>query len=131
RARHYSHTHFPPRYLLVDFGFSRIHLSSSVSPLEETTHPISEAKIPGVEVINPFPANVFLLGATIRSLRCTLYSTDGGFYTFKFLRPLTDDLTQDDPSEQPNIDEAVAQFTAILDILPSSKLRTSFISNKQ
>ncbi|KAJ3914641.1 hypothetical protein F5877DRAFT_70538 [Lentinula edodes] len=66
RARHYSPTRFPPRYLLVDFGFSRIYVSSSVSPLEETTHPISEGKIPGVEVINPFPADVFLLGATIR-----------------------------------------------------------------
>lgn len=47
-----------------------------------------------------------------------LSSTDGGFYTFKFLRPLTDDMTQDDPSKQPDLDEVVTQLTtAILDIV--------------
>ncbi|KAJ3858898.1 hypothetical protein EV359DRAFT_51639, partial [Lentinula novae-zelandiae] len=106
-----SRTHFPPRYLLVDFGFSRIYLSSSVSPSKETTHPISEGKIPGVEVINPLPADVSSLGASIRG-SILLY------YIFKFLRPLTDDMTQDDPSKQPDLDEVVTQFTtAILDIV--------------
>ncbi|KAJ4499757.1 hypothetical protein C8R41DRAFT_915053 [Lentinula lateritia] len=119
RARYYSRTHFPPRYLLVDFGFSRIYVSSSVSPSEKTTHPISEGKIPGVEVIDPFPADVLSLGATIRvHILDFLSSTDGGFYTFKFLRPLTDDMTQDDPSKQPDLDEVVTHLTkAILDIV--------------
>ncbi|KAJ3846884.1 hypothetical protein EV368DRAFT_52085 [Lentinula lateritia] len=125
RARHHSRTRFPPRYLLIDFGF-RNHDSSSVSPLKETIHPVPGGKIPGVEGIDPFSADVFLLGATIR-----VHILDDSIYSNSCVPLQIIYRTQDDPSKQPKIDEVVARFTAILDILPSSKLRARFVSNKQ
>ena len=47
---------------------------------------------------------------------------------FEFMRPLIDDMVQDDPSKRPNIDEVVRRFEESVRRLSVLKLRSRVVS---
>ncbi|KAJ3911191.1 hypothetical protein F5877DRAFT_55616 [Lentinula edodes] len=69
KAPHCSHTCCPPRYYLIDFGFSQVYNQSDRQPLVDVIK--SGGQVPpegrklGIKRINPFPADVYLVGTMI------------------------------------------------------------------
>ena len=53
-----------------------------------------------------------------------------GRYGFEFLKPLVDDMVQDDPKKRPTMDEVVARFETIKAGLSSWKLRSRVVPRK-
>lgn len=69
RARHHSRTRHPPKYYLLDFGFSLIYEPSQPRPLEYSLRsggyeaPEGKANTP----CDPFATDVFILGNMMRT----------------------------------------------------------------
>lgn len=70
KARHYTRTEMPPRYLLIDFGFSQ--LSPSMPPREHVLighdKTVPEHQNPPPEGVDPFAVDVYCLGNMIRRI---------------------------------------------------------------
>ncbi|KAF9077729.1 kinase-like domain-containing protein [Rhodocollybia butyracea] len=128
RARHFSRTLAPPRYYLIDFGFSRKYESSQErTPAYAirsggTEPPEYKAEVP----CDPFATDVFLVGNMIRRhfLDGDPQSEHPGIHGFESLRPLVNDMTQDDPEKRPQMDEVLPRFSNIVQSLSSWKLRS-------
>lgn len=95
-VNHLTRTQRPPKYYLIDFGLSRRYDANEENPLE---YPIfgGDKTVPefqkNVDVpMNPFPTDVYYLGNVIREQ--FLYARWG----LEFLKPLVDDMVQDNPS---------------------------------
>jgi hypothetical protein len=50
-----------------------------------------------------------------------------GRYGFEFMKPLVDDMVQEDPQKRPTMDEVVARFTDLQGTLSSWKLRSRVV----
>ncbi|KAF9077759.1 kinase-like domain-containing protein [Rhodocollybia butyracea] len=137
RARHFSRTLAPPRYYLIDFGFSQQYEPSEERTPEYairsggTEPPEYKAETP----CDPFATDVFLLGNMIR-----LRFLDGnptsqrgisGLYGFDFLRPLVNDMIQDDPEKRPQMDEVLPRFSNIVQSLSQWKLRSRAVKKNE
>lgn len=123
QARHLTRTAAPVKYYLIDFGISRKFDPADGPPREL---PIrggdkSAPEIDSEEPIDPFPTDVYYLGNMIRMdiLDVRTYSSlDDPIFDVtyqvahgaEFLRPLAEDMAQDDPSKRPNMDEVVERF---------------------
>ncbi|KAJ3491002.1 hypothetical protein NLI96_g1020 [Meripilus lineatus] len=106
QARHLTRTAAPVKYYLIDFGISRKFDPADGPPREL---PIrggdkSAPEIDSEEPIDPFPTDVYYLGNMIRM---DILDVAHGA---EFLRPLAEDMAQDDPSKRPNMDEVVERF---------------------
>ncbi|KIK54390.1 hypothetical protein GYMLUDRAFT_48753 [Collybiopsis luxurians FD-317 M1] len=133
RARYFPRTRCPPRYYLIDFGFSEVYEPSKPRPL---TYAIRsggneppETKTP----CDPFATDVYLVGTMVR-----LYILDGkpeydeyGIHGFEFLRPLVNDMTRDDPAKRPNMDEVISRFSDIVRSLSWYKLRSRAVKKNE
>ncbi|KAF9077760.1 hypothetical protein BDP27DRAFT_1441790 [Rhodocollybia butyracea] len=103
RVRHFSRTLVPPRYYLIDFGFSRKYDSSQERSSEYailsggTEPPECKAEAP----CDPFATDVFLVGNMIRRrfLDGDPKFEHSGIHGFEVLRPLVNDMIQDDPEK--------------------------------
>jgi serine/threonine protein kinase len=69
KAKGYSRTRRPPRYLLIDFGLSRQYDPANGPPLDQPIHggdksapELQDGKTP----YNPFPTDVYYLGNLVR-----------------------------------------------------------------
>ncbi|KAJ2936004.1 hypothetical protein H1R20_g1089, partial [Candolleomyces eurysporus] len=128
----YSRTEKPPKYYLIDFGLSKRY--------EENEPPIPTDK-PGTDrsppeyldeskPINPFFVDVYCVGNMIRQ---EFLDGDpeleefGGYFDFEFLRPLIDDMTNEDPEKRPTMEVALAQFNKILEGMSSATLRSQCV----
>lgn len=123
---HLTRTQRPPKYYLIDFGLSRRYDATEENPLE---YPIfgGDKSVPefqkNVDVpMNPFPTDIYYLGNVIREQ--FLYARVG----LEFLKPLVDDMVQDNPSGRPTMEAVVQQFDSIRQRLSTWKLRSRVIS---
>ncbi|TFK74323.1 hypothetical protein BDN72DRAFT_744001, partial [Pluteus cervinus] len=128
RAKAFTRTQKPPRYYLIDFGLSRQYDASETNPLEP---PIfgGDKTVPEFqtdeETFNPFHTDIYYIGNTIRE-----YIIEGTELEFKghsgmdFLKPLINDMVQDDPAKRPTMDEVVIRFEEICKKQGSWKLRS-------
>ena len=144
-AKHYTRTQRPPKYYFIDFGLSRKYAVGEENPLE---YPIfgGDKSVPefqnNVDVpLNPFPTDVYYLGNVIREqflevsahlrssglLLITIIKTKLGF---EFLKPLVDDMVQDDPRKRPTMDVVVERFETIRQ-LSTWKLRSRVIDKEE
>ncbi|KIK41256.1 hypothetical protein CY34DRAFT_13149 [Suillus luteus UH-Slu-Lm8-n1] len=115
-ASHRTRTQRPPKYYIIDFGLSRQYDANDENPLE---YPVlgGDKTVPEFQndmdvALNPFPTDVYYLGNTIRE------------QFLNFLKPLVDDMMQDDPSKRPTMEQAVERFDSIKQRLCTWKLRS-------
>ncbi|KAG2153111.1 kinase-like domain-containing protein [Suillus bovinus] len=125
-VNHLTRTQRPPKYYLIDFGLSRRYDATEENPRE---YPIfgGDKSVPefqkNIDVpINPFPTDIYYLGNVIREQ--FLYARSG----LDFLKPLVDDMVQDDPSGRPTMEVLVKRFDSIRQKLSAWKLRSRVIS---
>jgi hypothetical protein len=121
KAKVYSRTRRPTRYLLIDFGLSRQYDPASGPPLDQplrggdkSAPEHQDGEIP----CNPFPTDVYYLGNLVREdyiRKCK---------GFDFIEPLIADMVQEDPGKRPNMDEVVSRFSEIRSKLSTWKLRS-------
>ncbi|OJA10332.1 hypothetical protein AZE42_07351 [Rhizopogon vesiculosus] len=121
-ARHYTRTQRPPKYYFIDFGLSRRYSAHEDNPLE---YPIfgGDKSVPEFQnnpdvPLNPFPTDVYYLGNVIRE---EFLNTKVGF---EFMKPLIDDMVQDDPHKRPKMNVVVERFDLIRQQLSTWKLRS-------
>ncbi|TFK74321.1 hypothetical protein BDN72DRAFT_833673 [Pluteus cervinus] len=124
----FTRTQRPPKYYFIDFGLARRYDPSDPNPLEEPIfggdRTVPEFKT-NKESFNPFHTDIYYAGNTIR--RFITEGTDvewTGYYGTDFLRPLIQDMVQDDPTKRPTIDEVVTRFEDICKKLGPWKLRS-------
>ncbi|KAF9077723.1 kinase-like domain-containing protein [Rhodocollybia butyracea] len=135
RARHFSRTLVPPRYYLIDFGFSRKYESSQERSPEYailsggTEPPECKAEAP----CDPFATDVFLVGNMIRRrfLDGDPKFEHSGTHGFEFLRPLVNDMIQDDTEKRPQMDEVLSRFSNIIQSLSQWKLRSRAVKKDE
>ncbi|KAF9073652.1 kinase-like domain-containing protein [Rhodocollybia butyracea] len=128
RALHHSRTRRPPRYYLIDFGFSRECDPSRPRPPELAIRsggyfpPEAREDTP----CDPFATDVFLLGNMMYT--AFLEGDDEfhlpGIHGLAFLEPLVEDMMNEDPTKRPTMDEVASRFSAIVKKLPWWKLRS-------
>jgi serine/threonine protein kinase len=129
RVRHYTRTQRPPKYYFIDFGLSRRYDPREASPLE---FPIfgGDKSVPEFQnntdvPVNPFPTDVYYLGNVIKE---EFMDTKMGF---DFLKPLIDDMVQNDPKARPTMNVVVERFDLIRQQLSSWKLRSRVIARDE
>ncbi len=134
KAKWYTRTRRPTKYVLIDFGLSRRYDPTNGPPLDKpyrggdkSAPELQERVTP----CNPFPTDVYYLGnlyagpkicsflRTSRADRC-IQKCKG----FEFMEALVTDMVQDDPTKRPTMDKVVARFSEIRGKLNSWKLRS-------
>ncbi|KAF9480281.1 hypothetical protein BDN70DRAFT_992808 [Pholiota conissans] len=118
----YTRTQRPPKYYWIDFGnsarFDPWDKSPRIYPVHGTDHSAPEFQDPKSEdqLLDPFPTDIYYLGNLIR-----LYFTEGwpdlGFpkvYGLDFLKPLVNDMVNEDPMKRPTIDQCVIRLNDII-----------------
>ena len=144
-VKKYTRTWRPPRYLLIDFGLSRLYDPANGPPLD---YPLrggdkSAPEHQGPKMLcNPFPTDVYYLGNLVREdyiqVR-TPYSFKGyhsdspkqKYHGFDFIKPLIDDMVHEDPTKRPTMDEVVTRFAEIKDKLSTWKLCSRMSRNNE
>jgi hypothetical protein len=121
KVKGYSRTWRPTRYLLIDFGLSRLYDPTQGPPLDQPLQG-GDKSVPehrdGKTPCNPFPTDVYYLGNLVR--REYIQKCNG----FEFIEPLIADMIQEDPGKRPNMDEVVSRFSEIRNRLSTWKLRS-------
>ena len=88
KAKRYSRTRRPTRYLLIDFGHSRLYDPANGPPLDQPL-PGGDKSAPehqdGKTPCNPFPTDVYYLGNLVREDYMQVQSLFYLFYKTKFL----------------------------------------------
>ncbi|KAJ7267690.1 kinase-like domain-containing protein [Mycena haematopus] len=133
-ASHYTRTRLPVKYYFIDFGLSRQYDPANSSPLEPIIlggdkSPPEHSKDP--EECDPFPTDVYFVGNLIRRHFLDVKLSAHGKRGFEFMRPLVNDMVQDDPTKRPTIDEVVARFAEIQKGLSSWKLRSRVLGKRE
>ncbi|KAF7291039.1 Protein kinase domain-containing protein [Mycena chlorophos] len=130
-ANHTTRTWKPVKYFLADFGIScqysasereggvldRFIMGGDKSPPEHQGQ---------YSMVDPFATDVYFLGnfIKIKFIERDENAKTVGFRGFGFMKDLVADMTQDEPSKRPTIDEAAARFAQIQRGLSSWKLRS-------
>ncbi|EIW83477.1 hypothetical protein CONPUDRAFT_136476 [Coniophora puteana RWD-64-598 SS2] len=118
-ARYTSRTWKCPKYYLIDFGLSR--------RFQEGEPHIDIRVLGGIKTVpearsndpyDPFHADIYCLGHWVQE---EFIKARNGF---EFLQPLTNDMTQEDASKRPSIDEAVSRLQNVIQGLSAWKLRS-------
>ncbi|CAK5280706.1 unnamed protein product, partial [Mycena citricolor] len=129
-----SRTSCWPRYYIIDFGWSERYdpkrglLFESVvrggdrSPPEHRT---SE------KPCNPFPTDVYTIGNILRTRFLMSHWGEKSYGPLRFLQPLVDEITREEPSARPTIGEALAQFDFVCAQLTKSQLRAPGVANDE
>ncbi|KAI9067305.1 kinase-like protein [Trametes sanguinea] len=122
-----TRTRHPIKYYIIDFGISRRYPADCVSPLEDPiwggikTVPEFQGSD---EPRDPFPTDIYYVGYLLWEDFVERSKN------FEFLRPLVDDMMQEDPAKRPTIAEAVERFNRLSDSLSMWKLRSRVIHKK-
>ncbi|GBE80574.1 predicted protein [Sparassis crispa] len=120
-AKHYTRTARPTRYYFIDFGLSRKYNPDDGPPRED---PIwgGDKTVPEFQTsddpCDPFPTDIYYLGNMIRE------DFLQPLFGVEFMKPLVDDMVQDDPARRPTINEVVTRFEEIRRKLGYWKLRS-------
>ncbi|TFY60097.1 hypothetical protein EVJ58_g5362 [Rhodofomes roseus] len=107
-AKHYTRTERPPKYYYIDFGLSRKYDPDDGPPREM---PIfgGDKSVPEFQdedydkPANPFHTDIYYLGSFIREGFLEKYRN------MEFIRPLVNDMVQEDPEKRPTIEEAASR----------------------
>ncbi|KAJ7677614.1 kinase-like domain-containing protein [Mycena rosella] len=117
-----------PRYYIIDFGLSRRYDPSSGPPWEEVIH--GADKTPPEhrnDWCNPFPTDIYFLGNLLKEDFIHSHESGrngkGDHKPLHFLKPLVADMTQEDPSMRPTIDEVIERFDSLCARLSPWQLR--------
>ncbi|KAF8885559.1 kinase-like domain-containing protein [Gymnopilus junonius] len=126
-AKFYTRTQCPSKYFLIDLGMSRQY--------ESGNDPAPEAAMVGEEVRmqTPFQADVCLAGELVREIFIDghpILTHIRGYRGFDFLRPLINDMVQDDPTKRPQMKDVVNRFNVIAHGLSTWKLRSRTSSRR-
>ncbi|KAI0645829.1 kinase-like domain-containing protein [Trametes meyenii] len=127
-AKHYTRTSRPTRYYYIDFGLSRKFDPAQGPP---RVHPIwgADRSVPEfqqtVDVYDPFPTDVYYLGNAFRTVLLNEYQD------LDFLKPLVDEMVQDEPAARPTMEHVTARFDLLLDSLSSSQLRSRLVPRNE
>jgi hypothetical protein len=146
KAKGYSRTWRPAKYLLIDFGLSRLYDPAKGSPLARPI-PGGDKSVPEQRdrktLHNPFPVDVYYLGNLVREdymeVFTTLFLSNKTVLTFKcqrfhgleFLAPLIDDMVQEDPTKRPEMSEVVPRLAEIVSNLTTWKLRSRMVRTNE
>ncbi len=147
KAKGYSRTRRPTRYLLIDFGHSRLYDPANGPPLDQPLRG-GDKSAPehrdGKTPCNPFPTDVYYLGNLVREdymqVRVLFYlflslqnkiltSKNQRYDGLEFMQPLIADMVQEDPTKRPNMDEVVTRFAEMRNKLSTWKLRSRMARN--
>ncbi|KAJ3551172.1 hypothetical protein NM688_g4864 [Phlebia brevispora] len=94
-AKHYSRTRRPTKYYFIDFGLSGIYNPADGPTIDRPTpHDV-------------YPTDIYYIGNMICETflqKCT---------GLEFMKPLVDDMVQDDPKKRLKIDEVLRRFAEI------------------
>lgn len=128
RASHYTRTQRPVKYYLTDFGLSRQYIPEDL-PTREDIIMGGDKSVPEfstAEACDPFPADVYTIGNLVKGV------TEGDELTspmlgFDFMKPLVADMTHEDPTKRPTMDEVVTRFEQIQKGLSPWKLRSRVV----
>ncbi|KAN0140572.1 Protein kinase-like domain containing protein [Lactarius tabidus] len=125
KAKAYSRTWRPTRYLLIDFGHARQYDSSKGRPLDEPLRggDKSAPEHQNGTLCDPFPTDVYYLGNMVREDYLQKYKG------LEFMEPLITEMVQDDPLRRPVMGEVIARFSDLRKGISTWKLR-SRISRK-
>ena len=139
KAKWYSRTRRPTKYLLIDFGLSRQYDLTNGPPLDKPYRGGDKSAPEHQDMTrpcNPFPTDVYYLGNLIREafmqvqyflLSFKSHRADRQtqkYKGFEFMEPLVTDMVQNDPTKRPTMDEVVTRFSQIRGKLSSWKLRS-------
>ncbi|KAI8993984.1 kinase-like domain-containing protein [Trametes punicea] len=121
RPKHYSRTGCPTKYFYIDFGLSRKFDSAKGPPRswpiwggDRTVPEFQKSDYP----CDPFPTDIYYLGNTIRKVFLEEY------LGMELLKPLVDDMIQEEPTKRPKIGEVAARFDVLLGNLSTWRLRS-------
>nr|GAT59158.1 predicted protein [Mycena chlorophos] len=139
-AKHYTRTQRPVKYYFIDFGLSRRYTSEQIAagPLWEDIILGGDKSPPEHQderqiQADPFATDIYYLGNLIRWEFIEgwpgrpIYGRRG----FEFMKPLVDDMVQDDPTKRPKIDEVVQRFAEIQKGLGWWKLRSRVLGKRE
>ncbi|KAI0044703.1 hypothetical protein FA95DRAFT_1522522 [Auriscalpium vulgare] len=124
KAKYYTRTQRPPRYLFIDFGLSRIYPPELGPPIDIASRGGDKSAPEHIDTdipCNPLPTDVHYLGNLIRQRFIFKYRG------FSFMRPLVDDMVAQDPDKRPQMDEVVMRFKEIRASVSSWKLRSRMV----
>ncbi|KAJ7162175.1 hypothetical protein C8R46DRAFT_1103758 [Mycena filopes] len=134
---HKTRTQAPVKYYLIDFGLSR-RFSPEDLPVRVTGTVAAYDSVPEYQLKNgelpppsdPFLVDVYCMGNLIR-----VDFTEGSVVAsrklgFEFLEPLVADMTNENPSERPNMDQVVDRFEHLVRGLSPRKLRSRVVKEK-
>ncbi|KAH9971406.1 kinase-like domain-containing protein [Lactifluus volemus] len=128
KAKKYTRTWRPPRYVLIDFGLSRLYDPANGPPLDyplrggdKSAPEHQDRKTP----CNPFPTDVYYLGNLVREDYIQKY------HGLDFIKPLINDMVHEDPTKRPTMDEVVTRFAEIKHKLSTWKLRSRMSRNNE
>ena len=139
KAKWYSRTRRPTRYLLIDFGLSRQYDPANGPPLEKPLRGGDKSAPEHQDMntpCNPFPTDVYYLGNLVREDYMQVYAFISPtrltvltgriqkYKGFEFMAPLVTDMVQDDPTKRPTMDDVVKRFSEIKTKLSTWKLRS-------
>ncbi|KAJ3551154.1 hypothetical protein NM688_g4882 [Phlebia brevispora] len=128
-AKHYSHMYDPARGPPL------------ARPIWGGDKTVPEFKRNYHERINPFPVDIYYIGNMVREsfLQASLHVLSmtavaellsyvfQKYHGIEFMVPLVEDMTQDDPSKRPTIDEVIRRFEDSKRKLPWWKLRSRLV----
>ncbi|KAJ3477324.1 hypothetical protein NLI96_g10548 [Meripilus lineatus] len=125
KAKYHTRTARPAKYFLIDFGLSRKYTGDDCPmeiPILGGDKTVPEFQGEGeYQPHDPFPTDIYYLGNMIRE--DFLQKTKG----LDFIKPLVDDMVQDDPTKRPTIGEVVKRFNESMASLSYWKLRSRLV----
>jgi len=128
KAKGYTRTSRPPRYLLIDLGLSRLYDPANGPPLDSPVRGGDKSAPEHQDretPCNPFPTDVYYLGNLVREDYMQKY------HGFEFFQSLIADMVQEDPSKRPTMGEVVTRFSEIKSKLSTWKLRSRMARNNE
>ncbi|KAJ3512549.1 hypothetical protein NLJ89_g3451 [Agrocybe chaxingu] len=137
RAPHLTRSERPTKYYITDFGISSRYESDTRTSALEPVIIGGDKSVPEFKDItipqNPFRTDVYYAGNVIRQ-----HFIEGhpkltwirGYYGFDFLKPLINDMVQEDPTKRPTMDEVVKRFDTIVKGLSGWKLRSRVVPRR-
>ncbi|KAJ3551171.1 hypothetical protein NM688_g4863 [Phlebia brevispora] len=125
----YTRTRRPTKYFFIDFGLSAIY-----DPARGPT--IDKPVLSGDKTVPEFqndlntprdvyPTDVYYLGNMIRESFLQTY------HGVEFMKPLVDDMVQDDPSKRPTMDEVMRRFEDVKRLISWWKLRSRLVNQDE
>ncbi|KAJ7143387.1 kinase-like domain-containing protein [Mycena crocata] len=114
-AKHLTRTQRPVKYYIVDFGLTQKYHPDRPRPLDPPGFG-GDQTVPEFQsgaLCDSFAVDVYCLGNTFREMLLERSMFSRGTKGLGFLRPLVQEMVQDDPKLRPTMDQVAEKFTRI------------------